>query len=221
MRQNVIYILTHDSIGLGEDGPTHQPVEHLAACRAIPRLVVLRPADANETTHCYRAALNLDGQPAALILSRQNLPVLDRSRLAAASGAERGAYVLLDVEGADTILIGTGSEVHLCVEAAMKLNEAGGRVRVVSMPSFELFEMQDAAWRESVLPARIARRIAVEAGIRQGWDRWLGPEGAFIGMNSFGASAPYEDLYRYFGITVERIIEVVRETGTGAARSRG
>ncbi len=207
MRQNVLYILTHDSIGLGEDGPTHQPVEHLAACRAIPGLVVMRPADANEVAEAYRAALNLKHQPTALILSRQNVPTLDRSELGPAAGARQGAYVLLDVDDPQLILMGTGSELHLCLAAARQLADRGIRTRVVSMPSFELFEMQPDDYRESVLPAAVTRRIAVEAGIRQGWDRYTGVAGEFVGMNSFGASAPYETLYEHFGITVERVVE--------------
>jgi transketolase len=210
MRRNVLYLLTHDSIGLGEDGPTHQPVEHLAACRAIPGLVVMRPADANEVAHCYRAAMMMNDHPTAMVLSRQDLPTFDRSSMGAAAGAERGGYVLVDADDPQVIVMGTGSEVMLCVEAGKRLNESGIATRVVSMPSFELFEMQDAAYRESVLPASIGKRIAVEAGIRMGWDRYIGAEGAFIGMNSFGASAPFEQLYEYFGITVERIVAAAR-----------
>ncbi len=206
MRLNVLYLLTHDSIGLGEDGPTHQPVEHLAACRAIPGLVVMRPADANEVAQCYRAALQLDHHPTALVLSRQDVPTLDRSGLGAATGARRGGYVLLDSDDPQLILIGTGSELQLCLEAARQLAADGLAVRIVSLPSFELFEMQDADYRESVLPANVTRRIGVEAGIRLGWDRYLGVAGVFVGMNSFGASAPFETLYAHFGITVEQII---------------
>jgi transketolase len=211
MRQNVIYILTHDSIGLGEDGPTHQPVEHLAACRAIPGMTVFRPADANEVAWCYRAAMKLDRRPAAMVLSRQDLPTIDRKVFAPADGVLRGGYVLHDAHGAQWLLIGTGSEVSLCLDAAKRLQESGTPVRVVSMPCMELFEMQDAAYRESVLPGSIAKRIAVEAGIRMGWDRYVGTNGVFIGMNSFGASAPYETLYSHFGITADRIVEAVRK----------
>lgn len=210
MRQNVLYILTHDSIGLGEDGPTHQPVEHLAACRAIPGLVVMRPADANEVAHCYRAAMRMNDRPTAMVLSRQDLPTMDRSMMSSADGAQRGGYVVLDVANPTVILIGTGSELMLCVQAARQLNESGIATRVVSMPSFELFEIQDAAWRESVLPRSVGKRIAVEAGIRMGWDRYIGTDGTFIGMDSFGASAPFEKLYEHFGITVERIIAAAK-----------
>lgn len=212
MRQNVVYILTHDSIGLGEDGPTHQPVEHLAACRAIPGMMVFRPADANEVAWCYRAVMSLDRRPAALVLSRQDLPTIDRKTFAPADGVLRGGYVLHDAPGARCLLIGTGSEVQLCLEAARQLAESGIPVRVVSMPSMELFEMQDAGYRQEVLPSSIGKRVAVEAGIRMGWDRYIGTEGEFIGMNSFGASAPYETLYSHFGITVDRIVEAVRKS---------
>lgn len=205
MKQNVLYILTHDSIGLGEDGPTHQPVEHLAACRAIPGLVVMRPADANEVAHCYRAAMQITNHPTAMVLSRQDLPTMGSN-----DGAQRGGYVVSDVPNLKVILIGTGSELMLCVDAAKQLNESGIATRVVSMPSFELFEMQEAAWRESVLPKSVEKRIAVEAGIRMGWDRYIGTEGTFIGMDSFGASAPFEKLYEHFGITVEKIVAAAR-----------
>ncbi len=210
MRRNVLYLLTHDSIGLGEDGPTHQPIEHLAACRAIPGLVVMRPADANEVAQCYRAAMRLEGHPVALVLSRQDVPTLDRSELGDSAGAGRGGYILLEVDEPQLILISTGSEVHLCVDAARRLNDEGSRVRVVSMPSHELFDSQDESWRERVLPRRIRRRVAVEAGIRQGWDRYLGAGGSFVGLDSFGASAPWEDLYRHFGITIESIKDACR-----------
>ena len=210
MKQEVLYILTHDSIGLGEDGPTHQPIEHLAACRAIPGLIVIRPADANEVAYAYRAALNVKGQPTALILSRQNLPTLDRSQLGGAEGTLRGGYVLRDADNPQLILIGSGSELQLCLDAADHLASNSIQVRVVSMPSFELFEKQDAEYRESVLPGHINKRIAVEAGIRQGWDRYIGTDGIFIGMDSFGASAPFEDLYHHFGLTADKIIEAAR-----------
>ncbi len=205
MRLPVVYILTHDSIGLGEDGPTHQPVEHLAACRAIPGLLVYRPCDANETAVGYRVALG-QRRPTALVLTRQNLPVLDRKQLAAADQASRGAYVLWESQAdPQLILIGTGSEVHLCLQAARELAKTA-RVRVVSMPSWELFEAQDTKYRQSVLPGGVMSRVAVEAGIRQGWDRYLGVDGAFVGMNSFGASAPAEVLFQHFGITTEAVV---------------
>ncbi len=207
MKQPVLYILTHDSIGLGEDGPTHQPIEHLAACRAMPGLTVLRPADANEVTFAYRAALTQTQGPTALVLSRQNLPTLDRDQLGPADGTLRGGYVLLDSDDPQLILISSGSEVPLCVEAARQLLQQGTPVRVVSMPSFELFEQQDDGYRQKVLPPDITRRIAVEAGIRQGWEPYLGPDGVFIGLEDFGCSAPYEDLYQHFGLTSAAIVE--------------
>jgi transketolase len=212
MHQPVLFIFTHDSIGLGEDGPTHQPVEHLAACRAIPGLVVVRPADANEVVEAYRTILAWNNRPAALILTRQDVPTLSRQRFASAELLRRGAYVLADPEvGApDVILIGTGSEVHICVAAYEPLVREGIKVRLVSMPSFELFAEQDAGYQESVLPASVWKRIAVEAGVKQGWERFLGPHGRFIGMESFGASAPHGDLYRYFEITPERVVAEVR-----------
>ena len=207
-RLPVIYVFTHDSIGLGEDGPTHQPVEHLAACRAIPGLIVIRPGDANEVAEAYRAAMPLKTEPVALVLSRQNLPTLDRSKFASAAGTAKGAYVLVDATNGkpDVILIGTGSELTLCVQAYEQLTKEGVAVRVVSMPSFELFERQDSAYRNSVLPPSVLPRVAVEAGIRQGWEPYIGPSGRFVGMDSFGASAPAGVLYKHFGITAERVI---------------
>lgn len=210
MHQPVLYILTHDSIGLGEDGPTHQPVEHLAACRAIPGLIVFRPCDANEVAAGYRALLPLR-RPAGLVLTRQNLPILDRQRFAPADNARRGGYALWDSDKSpQVILIGTGSEVHLCIAAAEELVRQQLRVRVVSMPSWELFELQDEAYRQSVLPASITPRVVVEAGVQQGWDKYLGPRGAFIGMKSFGASAPFETLYEHFGITSDAIVAAAK-----------
>jgi transketolase len=211
MHQPVLYVLTHDSIGLGEDGPTHQPVEHLAACRAIPGVIVARPADANEVAEIYRAVLGNTKQPAALVLSRQNVPTIDRSRYATAAHAARGAYVLADaVKEPQAILIGTGSELSLCVAAYETLAAAGVPVRLVSMPSWELFEQQPIEYQNQVFPPQVTRRIAVEAGIRQGWDRYLGRDGRFVGMSSFGASAPAGTLYKHFGITTERIVSEVK-----------
>lgn len=211
MHQPVLYILTHDSIGLGEDGPTHQPVEHLAACRAIPGLHVLRPADANEVAECYRVVMGLKDLPSAMVLSRQNLPTLDRTVCNPAEGALKGGYTLLDCQGdPQVILIGTGSEVDLCVQAARQMTEEGIAVRVVSMPCFEVFDQQDAAYRESVLPPAVTARVGVEAGIRQGWDRYIGLDGHFVGMDSFGASAPSDVLYEHFGITVQNIVEAAK-----------
>jgi transketolase len=212
MHLNVIYVLTHDSIGLGEDGPTHQPVEHLAACRAIPGLIVLRPGDANEVAFAYRAALENSRHPVAMILSRQNVPTLDRTKYASAEGTMRGAYVLSDCAGTpEVILIGTGTELPICVAAAEQLSADGKRVRVVSMPSWELFEQQDDAYRAHVLPESVTARVACEAGIQQGWERYLGFKGAFVGMKSFGASAPFEQLYEYFGITSAAVVEAAKK----------
>ncbi|MEQ8788638.1 MAG: transketolase [Pirellulaceae bacterium] len=212
MHQPVIYVLTHDSIGLGEDGPTHQPVEHLAACRAIPRLIVMRPGDANEVSEAYRVALRLNDRPVALVLTRQNVPTLDRSKYGAAAGVAQGGYVLADAEGGkpEAIVIATGSELTIALEACERLTADGVKVRLVSMPSCELFAEQTAAYRESVLPAAVTARVVVEAGIVQGWERYLGPEGRFVGMTGFGASGPYQKLYEHFGITPENVVENVK-----------
>ncbi|MFZ1866375.1 MAG: transketolase [Polyangiales bacterium] len=207
MKLRTRYVYTHDSIGLGEDGPTHQPVEHLAALRAIPNLAVLRPADANEVRECWKAALQWEG-PAALVLTRQNVPVLDRSSLASAEKAKRGAYTLREAGGGgpDVILVATGSEVALALEAADELEKKGASVRVVSMPCWELFERQDAAYQQEVLPPSVTAKVVVEAGIRQGWERWVGRDGGFVTVETFGASAPYKVLYEKYGITVKHIV---------------
>lgn len=211
MHQPVLYVLTHDSIGLGEDGPTHQPVEHLAACRAIPGLYVFRPGDANEVLHCYRAAMKLNNHPSAMVLSRQNVPTYDRTKLGAADGAERGGYVLSDCQGEPkALLLGTGSEIPICMKAQELLAAAGIPARVISMPCFELFDEQDPAYRESVLPKNVSVRVACEAGIRQGWDKYIGADGRFVGMSTFGASAPFNQLYDHFKITAENIVDQVQ-----------
>lgn len=211
MHQPVLYIMTHDSIGLGEDGPTHQPIEHLAACRAIPNVLVMRPADANEVSQCYRAALKENKRPSVLVLSRQNVPTLDRTNYANAEGALKGAYVLKDSDGTpDVILIGTGTEVQFCVEAAEKLAAEGVKARVVSMPCWKLFDEQSAEYRESVLPLSVTKRVAVEAGIKMGWEKYIGSAGGFVGMDSFGASAPAEELYEHFGISPNGIVARVK-----------
>ena len=210
MKLPSIWVWTHDSIGLGEDGPTHQPVEQLAALRAIPRLKVLRPADANETALGWRFALRNDESPTAFALSRQNLPILDPDAVPE-DAIERGAYVLRDAEGGDPelILIGTGSEVSLCLEAADALQ--GVRVRVVSMPCMDTFTEADEAYRESVLPRACRARIAVEAASPMGWHRWIGADGAFVGMETFGESGPANEVYEHFGITAARVAELGRE----------
>jgi transketolase len=212
MRLPVIYVFTHDSIALGQDGPTHQPIEQLVALRAIPHLITLRPADANEVTEAWRVICALKDRPACLILSRQNLPTFDRSKYAQAEGVKRGAYVLADVSGRtpDVILIGTGSEVSLCVEAHEALKKDLIASRVVSMPSWELFEQQDRSYRDHVLPPGIIERISVEMGSVIGWDRYVGPRGTSIGMHEFGASAPAKDLMRKFGFTCEAIVAAAK-----------
>ncbi len=211
MHQPVVYVLTHDSIGLGEDGPTHQPVEHLAACRAIPRLAVIRPGDANEVAEAYRALLPRGRQPAALVLTRQNLPTMDRTQYAAASGTARGGYVLADCEGTPAVLLlATGSELPIALAAHQQLTSEGIKSRLVSMPCFEWFDEQDQQYRDSVLPPGVTARVGVEAGMRQGWDKYLGSGGHFVGMNSFGASAPYQQLYEHFGITPQHVVAAAK-----------
>jgi transketolase len=212
MRLPVIYIGTHDSIGVGEDGPTHQPVEHLAMLRAIPNLVVLRPADATETIESWRTAIaRLEG-PTMLVLSRQKLPVLDRAALGKVEGVRRGAYVLLDPPGGapQAILIATGSEVHVALAAARLLQADRVRVRVVSMPSWELFAAQPEAYRHEVLPPAIRVRLGIEAASPFGWRQWLTDDGAMLAMEGFGASAPGDRLYQEFKFTPERAAEIVR-----------
>jgi len=203
----VIYILTHDSIGLGEDGPTHQPIEQLASARAVPGLSVFRPADANEVAETYRVVMQRPDRPAVLVLSRQNLPTLDRTQFGAVSGVAKGAYIVKEAPNGNPacILIGTGSELQLCIDAAAKLAETGVHARVVSMPSWDLFEEQDAAYRESVLPAAVTARVACEAACGFGWERWIGTRGVFVGMKGFGASGPAPALYKHFGITPEGV----------------
>jgi transketolase len=204
----VVYVFTHDSIGLGEDGPTHQPVEHFMALRAIPNSLFIRPGDANETSQAWRLALQTKDRPVMLALTRQGLPVLDRTRMASASGLRQGAYVLKATKGhPELILIATGSEVNLALEAARRLEENGRRVRVVSMPSWELFDGQSEAYRKSVLPSDVPHRISIEAGVTQGWERYVGPRGRMIGLDRFGASAPAADLFAHFGFTVDHIVQ--------------
>jgi transketolase len=208
-----IFVLTHDSIGVGEDGPTHQPIEHLAACRAIPRLLVLRPADANEAAYAWQVALEQTDRPVLLVLTRQDLPTLDRTKFAPADGVTRGGYVLADAGGKspDVILLATGSEVQLAVAAHEQLAAEGIRSRVVSMPSLELFDEQPTAYRDAVLPPRVTARLAVEAGVRQCWEKYLGSVGAFVGLDSYGASAPYKEIYKHRGLTAEAVAAKARE----------
>ncbi|MEM6468199.1 MAG: transketolase [Planctomycetota bacterium] len=207
MHQPVLYILTHDSIGVGEDGPTHQPIEHLSACRAIPGLYVFRPGDANEVAECYRTAMTVSDHPSAMVLSRQNMPTLCRTKYSPAEGCARGGYILSDCEGTpDVILMGSGSELSLCVSAGEKLTANGKKVRVVSMPCLDLFAEQDEAYQQQVLPPAVTNRVAVEAGIRMSWDRWLGLDGKFVGMAGFGASGPYAKVYEHFGINEASVV---------------
>ncbi len=211
MELPVIYIFTHDSIGVGEDGPTHQPVEQLVALRSIPGLIVLRPADANEVAEAWRVAMRQHGKPVALVLSRQALPTIDRTKYGPASGVDRGAYVVADSGGTpDVILIGTGSELTLCLGAYEALKAEGVHARVVSMPSWELFESQDDAYKNEVLPHSVLGRVAVEQGAVMGWDRYVGWGGAVIGMHTFGASAPAGELQKKFGFTPEKVLEAAR-----------
>ncbi len=212
MELPVIHWFSHDSIGLGEDGPTHQPVEQLASLRAIPNLNVIRPCDANEVAAAWRVIMPLRHEPVALVLSRQSIPVLDRSIYASADGLTRGGYVLADCDGEpEVILIGTGSEVHLAVSAYQELSAEGVRARVVSLPSWQLFDKQDEAYRETVLPSSVGARVAVEQASTLGWDRYVGPEGRIVGMHTFGASAPLRDVENLFGFTPEKVVEAARE----------
>jgi transketolase len=212
MRLPAVYVYTHDSIGLGQDGPTHQPIEQLIGLRSVPGMTVFRPADANEVVEAWRAILARNDAPACLSLTRQPLPTLDRSRYAPASGLAKGGYVLSDAPGGrpDVILIGTGSEVSLCVAAADTLAAQGIAVRVVSLPCWELFDRQGEAYQESVLPQAVKARVSVEAGSTLGWERYAGCGGAMLGMHSFGASAPIADVMKAFGFTVDHVVEAAK-----------
>ncbi len=209
-----IFIFTHDALGDGEDGPTHQPIEHLISLRAIPGLIVLRPGDANEVVEAYRAVLSLRHQPAVMVLSRQPLPTLDRMKYAAASGVSQGAYVLADAPGGrpQVILIATGSELSLAVDAHEKLVAEGIRSRVVSMPSWELFDHQPKEYRDAVLPPAVKARVAIEQASTLGWERYVGSEGRVVGMKTFGASAPLKELQKHFGFEPEKLVAVAKET---------
>jgi len=219
----VIYIFTHDSISVGEDGPTHQPVEHLASLRAIPGLITVRPADGNEVVEAWRTILQLQSDPAVLILSRQALPTVDRSKYAPASGLSKGAYILADAKDGkpDLLLLATGSEVTLCIQAYEVLTAEGVKARVVSMPSWDLFERQSQAYRDSVIPPDVTARVSVEEASTFGWSRYVGPTGESIGMHTFGASAPLKDLQRKFGFTPERVVAAARAQLAQAARAVG
>jgi transketolase len=211
MKVPSIFVLTHDSIGLGEDGPTHQPIEHLASLRAMPNITILRPGDANETSYAWKTAIENEDGPTLLVLTRQNLPTLERSDSNRAELVEKGAYIFSDSESKtpEAIIMATGSELQYAVEAKLTLDEKGVDTRVVSMPSWELFEKQDASYKEEVLPDSVTNRVSIEAGSVFGWERYVGPKGKAIGMHSFGESAPYEELYEHFGITSEAVVEAV------------
>jgi transketolase len=213
MELPVIYVFTHDSIGVGQDGPTHQPVEQLIALRSIPGLITLRPADANEVVEAWRVIIGLVHQPACLVLSRQPLPTFDRTRYASAAGSRRGAYVLADAPAGKpaVILIGTGSEVALCIDAYEELERDGIPARVVSMPSWELFEQQDQSYRDDVLPPEVTARVSVEMGSVIGWDRYVGATGVTVGMNTFGSSAPLKDLLTKFGFTPAKVLAAAKQ----------
>ena len=213
MDVRVIYVFTHDSIGVGQDGPTHQPIEHFAALRAIPNLVVIRPCDANETAAAWRTAIEIQDRPTALVLTRQSVPTFDRTQLAPSEGLARGAYILADAPGGkpDLILIATGSEVQLIVSARERLQADGIQARIVSMPSWELFEQQRPRYRQSVLPRRVRARLAVEAGSTQGWHKYVGDRGMVLGIDHFGASAPDTIVMREYGLTVEHICECAKK----------
>ncbi len=208
-----LYIFTHDSIGLGEDGPTHQPIEQLASLRAMPNMTVLRPGDANEVVEAYRIIMQHKHGPVSLVLTRQAVPTLDRSKYAPSSGVAKGAYVLADAPDGkpELILMASGSEVSLCVAAFEKLTAGGVKVRVVSMPSWELFERQDAAYKESVLPANVTARVSVEMASTFGWERYVGPKGKIIGMRTFGASAPLKDVLKKFGFELDNVVAAAKE----------
>jgi transketolase len=218
MEVPAIYVMTHDSIGVGEDGPTHEPIEQLASLRAMPNMLVLRPGDANEVTEAWKIIMQQKLRPTTLVLTRQPMPTFDRTKVGPVSGVAKGAYVLSDAPGGkpDIIFIGTGSEVSLCMEAAEKLKGEGIKARVVSMPSFELFEEQDQAYKESVLPKSVTARVSIEMASTFGWDRYIGPKGKAIGMHRFGASAPLKDLLKKFGFTVDAVVAEARNLITAS-----
>jgi transketolase len=206
-----IFVFTHDSIGVGEDGPTHQPVEQLAALRAIPNLLVFRPADANETAQAWKFILEYRDGPAALLLTRQDLPVIDQDKYGSATNLSKGAYILAGVKNPDVLLLSSGSEVSVALQAAEKLAAEKIAAQVISMPCWELFEKQDKKYRDSVLFPDVKARVGIEAGVEQGWSKWLGDKGIFIGMSSFGASAPAKVCFEKFGITVDNVIKAAKK----------
>jgi transketolase len=204
----VVYVWTHDSVGVGEDGPTHQPVEHLMSLRAMPNLILIRPADANETREAWKVALERQGGPVALVLTRQNVPILDQNKYGRAEGLRKGAYILTDNSDGnpELIIIASGSEVHVALETYEKLVAEGVKVRVVSMPSFELFEMQPKEYRDTVLPPAVRKRLAIEAGATLGWYKYVGTEGEVVGIDRFGASAPGKVVLERLGISAENLL---------------
>jgi len=212
MELPTIFVFSHDAMGDGEDGPTHQPIEQLASLRAVPGLTLLRPGDANEVVEAYRYVMQLRHRPAVIVVSRQALPTLDRKKYAAAAGVARGAYVLADAPGGkpEVILIATGSEVGLAAQAHEALVAGGVRSRVVSMPSWDIFEREPQAYRDGVLPPEVTGRVAIEQASTFGWERYVGPTGRVIGMHTFGASAPLKALQQEFGFTVEKVVEAAK-----------
>jgi transketolase len=208
-----IWVWTHDSIGLGEDGPTHQPIEQLAALRAIPNLCVIRPADANEVVEAWKVAINRRNGPTALVLTRQTLSIIDRKIFKPAKGLNRGAYVLADLgqKAPEIILMASGSEVQIILEAGHLLTQEGKSVRLVSFPSWDLFQSQDAQYQESVFPSQITNRLAIEAGVSMGWEKWVGQQGRIIALNHYGSSAPYKILFEKFGLTAKHVVEQVKQ----------
>jgi transketolase len=207
-----IFVFTHDSIGLGEDGPTHQPVEHIAALRAIPNLLVFRPADANETAQTWKYTFEHRDGPVALMLTRQGLPVLDQNKYGSATNVDKGAYVVVAADKPDVVLLATGSEVSVAMDAAEGLAKEGIAAQVVSMPCWELFDEQDQQYKDSVIPPSVKARVGVEAAIEQGWHKYIGDNGVFIGMSTFGASAPAKVCFEKFGITAENVIKAAKES---------
>jgi len=215
-KYKAIFVFTHDTIGLGEDGPTHQPVEHFAALRAIPNMLVLRPADANETAYCWKIALEHTDGPTALLLTRQNLPTLDRTKYPAASNIAKGGYAVTKYDKPDVIIIGVGSELEIAMAAAEKLAAENIKAQVVNLASWELFDRQDQAYKDSVLPPSVRARVAVEAGIKMGWEKYIGDKGEFVGMTGFGASAPYKVCYEKFGITADAVAAAAKKSMAAA-----
>jgi transketolase len=209
---NPIFVFTHDSVGLGEDGPTHQPVEHLASLRCMPNVLTIRPADATETAYAWKVALEHKGGPVALLLTRQNVSTLDRTKYPAAANLEKGAYVLVKAERTDVIIMASGSEVEIALAAVEKLAAENIKAQLVNMPSWELFEAQSDEYKNSVLPKTVRARVAIEAGCEMGWSKYLGDKGIFVGVNRFGASAPSKICYEKFGLTAEAVVAAAKKT---------